>query len=473
MSDGRLEVVLGGSPVGHVERRSDGRLHFGYEESSRRAPSAIPLSISMPLSATEHGHERIEPFLDGLLPDNDEVRRRWGMDFHVSHRSAFSLLAHVGEDCAGAAQFVRPERLEAVLSDQRWDVTWLTMEAVEARLRKLDQEASAWQERGATGQFSLAGAQSKIALMSEDGRWGLPAGRAPTTHILKPPLRDFPGHIENEHLCLRLARELGLPVAETTVRRFGACVALVVERFDRARPALLAAAAAASAAASSATTALDPAAARAAAEARARAAALSALAERTPILRVHQEDLCQALGVPPGKKYQSEGGPSPADIVDLLRTHSSRPVEDVWTFVEALALNWLIAGTDGHAKNYSLLHGGRGRVRLAPLYDVASLLPYEGRELRRVKLAMKIGDKYPVREIAGRHWEKLAAELRLDPTETRERVRSLVERSPAAMEGVRTEARDAGLEPSVVDRLAELITARAADCARALGEGTP
>lgn len=447
MTQERLEVVLGGSHLGRVEPRGDGRLRLIYEESARRARNAIPLSISMPLSAAEHDHERIEPFLDGLLPDNEAVRRRWGTDFQVSHRSAYSLLKHVGEDCAGAAAFVRPERLDSILSGRQWEVEWLTSADVESRLLALDQDGSAWQQRGAPGQFSLAGAQSKIALLWLDGRWGRPAGRAPTTHILKPPLRDFPGHVENEYMCLRLARALGLPAAEARVERFGQRVALVVERFDRIR-----------------TT-------EAARAAGAAGAALSELAEHTPILRVHQEDLCQALGVTPGRKYQNEGGPAPADIVEVLRMHSSRPTEDVWTFIESLALNWLIAGTDGHAKNYALLHGGGGRVRLAPLYDVASLLPYVDRKLHRAKLAMQIGGHDDLRGIVGRHWEKLATELRLDPIETLERVRSLIARAPGSVEAVRREARASGLDAPFVDRLAELVALRADDCRWALATG--
>ncbi|MBA4159563.1 MAG: HipA N-terminal domain-containing protein [Gemmatimonadetes bacterium] len=142
MGSEHLEVVLDGSRLGRVERRSDGRLRFVYEDSSRMAAAAIPLSISMPLSAAEHGHEHIEPFLDGLLPDSEEVRRSWGRDFQVSHRNPYSLLEYVGEDCAGAAQFVRPDRLEQILSEQRWEVDWLTIAEVAARLRKLDQNAA-------------------------------------------------------------------------------------------------------------------------------------------------------------------------------------------------------------------------------------------------------------------------------------------------------------------------------------------
>lgn len=202
----------------------------------------------------------------------------------------------------------------------------------------------------------------------------------------------------------------------------------MIERYDRLRATSLAAAAGASGDSE-------------------RAEALAALAKTQPILRVHQEDFCQALGVPPTTKYQSDGGPTPLDVATLLRSHSGRPVEDVATFVDALALNWLIGGTDGHAKNYSLLHAGGGGVRLAPLYDLASALPYFHMEERGLKLAMKIGGEYRLANIDGRRLKSLAAELGLDGDETVARVASLASRLPAAVLEV---ADEMGATPPVV-----------------------
>src|SRR5262249_6698729 len=138
-----------------------------------------------------------------------------------------------------------------------------------------------------------------------------------------------------------------------------------------------------------------------------RAATLEKQAEVQPILRLHQEDLCQAMAVKPALKYENEGGPGVAAVVSLLRAHSSSAAEDVGTFIDALLFNWLIAGTDGHAKNYAILHGGGGRVRLSPLYDIASALPYGHLDVRKLKLAMKIGGKYRVAEIGAHQWRKL------------------------------------------------------------------
>ena len=170
----------------------------------------------------------------------------------------------------------------------------------------------------------------------------------PTTHILKPPIPGFPGHCENEHLCLAVAGALGIPVARSRVRRFGEETAIVVERYDRVK-------------------------------------AGSRLA------RLHQEDFCQALGRSPLNKYESEGGPGCREIAGPIRSHSSRPGEDLRTFVKAIALNRVLGGTDAHARNFSLLIGAAGNTRLAPVYDLASALPYPGHYPPRLKVAMKVG----------------------------------------------------------------------------------
>ena len=167
----------------------------------------------MPIGAPQHGHDQIEPWLRGLLPDNENVLARWARTFQASASNAFSLLRATGEDCTGAVQLVRPERVDGVQVPEGRQVVWLTAAKVEARLRTLRHDDSAWRLDGDEGQFTLAGAQSKTALLLEDGRWGIPRGAIPTTHILKPPIPGFPGHCENEHLCLALAAALGIPAA--------------------------------------------------------------------------------------------------------------------------------------------------------------------------------------------------------------------------------------------------------------------
>ncbi|MEP2544108.1 MAG: HipA N-terminal domain-containing protein, partial [Alphaproteobacteria bacterium] len=233
--DSELVALMNGRRIGEVRSNQRGRLSFVYDEPWRQGKNAYPLSLSMPLAAAEHGHNVIEAFLWGLLPDNDRVLDRWARWFQVSARNAFALLSHVGEDCAGAVQFVPPARVDACTNAAPEPVTWLSEGEVADRLRALREDHAAWRAPRDTGQFSLAGAQPKTALLFDGGRWGIPSGRTPTTHILKPPTGEFDGHAENEHFCLKLARRLGLPTASTRVTRFGNETAIVVERYDRRR----------------------------------------------------------------------------------------------------------------------------------------------------------------------------------------------------------------------------------------------
>ncbi len=200
-----LIVLLDGREVG-VVTYSRGRLDFTYAETWRSGPGAYPLSLSMPLAAVRHPHGTVEPFLWGLLPDNEVVLTRWAQRFQVSPRNVFALISEVGEDCAGAVQFVRPERRETLLGASPATIDWLTEHDVATRLRALRVDASAGRSPGDSGQFSLAGAQPKTALLFDGRRWGVPSGREPTTHILKPQLAELDGHAANEHLCLALAR---------------------------------------------------------------------------------------------------------------------------------------------------------------------------------------------------------------------------------------------------------------------------
>jgi serine/threonine-protein kinase HipA len=292
-------------------------------------------------------------------------------------------------------------------------------------MQSLREDHAAWRLPRDTGQFSLAGAQPKTALLLQNGRWGIPSGRIPTTHILKPPTGHFDGHAENEHICLTLAHNLDLPVAKTQVMRFKDEIAIVIERYDRQHAG-------------------------------------------NDIIRVHQEDVCQALGIMPTKKYQNEGGPSPANIVELLRTYSTDRVADVDTFVAAMGFNWLIAGTDAHAKNFSLLLGAP-HVRLAPLYDVASILPYDEMDLKKAKLAMKVGGEYKLSHIGLRQWQKFAREVRLDADEMIELLTSMANQLPDEVNAVRLQAREQGLTNAIVERLATQLIARAGNCGKLLG----
>jgi serine/threonine-protein kinase HipA len=428
MSDS-LSVLLDDGVAGTLTRLSGGQLRFDYDESYRARPNAVPLSLSMPIQVRSHGNRIVSAWFWGLLPENDAVLSRWARQFHASASSPFSLLASpIGEDCAGAVRFGAPEEAEQLLG-RAGDVTWLSEEDVAERLRELKADSTAWLGRSFTGQFSLAGAQAKTALYFEDGRWGVPSGAIPTTHILKPAVAGFDDHDLNEHLCLDAARRARLITARTRIARFGDESAIVVERYDRVR-------------------------------------------SGDRIVRVHQEDICQALGVSPRQKYQNEGGPGPVEIVELFRSAMpARIAEDaVWRFVDALAWNWLIAGTDAHAKNYSLLLAGND-VRLAPLYDIASALPYQTHE-KKLRLAMKLGGHYDVFTYRN-PWPRTARELGLDATALTDRVRDLAARAPAAFSDAVAAPDVSGLNRDLPPRLVDLVSERVGRCAALLStDGT-
>lgn len=209
-----------------------------------------------------------------------------------------------------------------------------------------------------------------------------------------------------------------MPVADTKVMRFEKEIAIVIERYDRQF-------------------------------------------SGNTITRVHQEDICQAIGVLPTKKYQSEGGPAPADIVELLRSYSTDRETDLDTFVDALGFNWLIAGTDAHAKNYSLLLASGPTVRFAPLYDIASILPYDDVDVQKIKLAMKVGGEYKLTQIGLRQWQKFAREVRLDADKVRTGLIYMAEQLPDAVNAVRAQAEKEGLDNAIIGRLPDQLIARA------------
>lgn len=419
MSDS-LVVLLDDAIAGTLTRLPSGRLRFDYDDDYRSRPSPTPLSVSISPLVRSHPDGAIAPWLWGLLPDNQAVLDRWAREFHVSATSPFSMLATpIGHDCPGAVRFATPDAVGDV-TDRTGQVTWLTEDQVAQRLRDLREDSTAWLGRDFTGQFSLAGAQAKTALLHHDGRWGVPSGAVATSHILKPAVAGLDDHDLNEHLCLAAARRAGLVAARTRVAEFGGESAIVVDRYDR-RP-------------------LD-----------------------AQLARIHQEDICQALSIPPARKYQNEGGPGPQDVARLFRTAMPPRVADdaIWRFFDALAWNWLIAGTDAHAKNYSLLLAG-GDVRLAPLYDVASALPY-GTDERKLRFAMKIGGDYRV--YARRNpWGKAADDLGVDPERALARVRQLAARAPDAFADAASAPEVASLQRPLPDRLADLIADRVDGC---------
>ncbi|WP_010511754.1 type II toxin-antitoxin system HipA family toxin [Komagataeibacter europaeus] len=367
-----LAVLVAGKLCAHVTD-AGGTQRLKYVECDQDGLPPATISLSMPVRQEGYGGGVVSNWLWNLLPDNaitlDWLAKDESRGFgKCSARNPLRLLEKIGEDCAGAVQLVP---LESVDKLSPGSLTPLTFREVELKLQGLRTGRSPLGFLpGDNGKFSLAGAQPKVALrMLQDGTWAIPTGAEPTSHIFKPPIPNMPGQVEGEHFCLALARATGLKAPISRVMRFGDEVAIVVERFDRR---------------------LDT--------------------SSGKLLRLHTEDICQALGKPPTQKYQSDGGPGMIEIVNLLRKTSITANQDVFSFVMACVFNWAIGGTDAHAKNYSLFLGEKSAAALAPLYDLNTFLPYE-KYPNKSKLSMNVSGHYSMGNIYLRHWDDMAARM--------------------------------------------------------------
>lgn len=375
-----LRVHLNNRLVGHLLKESSGAIGFRYDESWLEWKNALPVSLSLPLREDGYTGDAVAAVFENLLPDSEALRRRVAERVRADGTDAYSLLAAIGRDCVGALQFLADDEdddfkdMAAIQGDPVDD------EAIEKLLGSLAQSPLGL-SREDDFRISVAGAQEKTALLWHEGRWLKPRGTTPTTHIFKTRIGTLPNgvdlsnSIENEYYCLKLAAAFGLPVNEAEIGTFGGARALVIERFDRR------------------------------------------WTKDGRLLRLPQEDCCQALSVPPTRKYQSDGGPGMVAILDLLKG-SDTPRNDQKTFLKAQILFWLIGATDGHAKNFSLYLGPGGAYHLAPLYDILTAQPsLDARQIERkqMRLAMSVGGNrhYRIDDIHGRHFAQTVAEARL------------------------------------------------------------
>lgn len=422
MKHTELHILHGQSRVGSLiyDHLKD-RISLAYDHAWRFSSETFPISLSLPLAEETHPDEKVRPYLQNLLPDNAAVLDAWGKRFQVSPRNPFNLIKNVGEDCAGALQFVRPERLDLILSGSLDALIPLSDSDLLRRFADLKLQSRSIPIQ-LDGRFSLAGAQTKDALHLKDGRWFVPTGRIPSTHILKPQLETFDSHSLNEHFCLLLASNMGLSSACSNILEIGGETVLCVKRYDR-------------------------------------------IEDRAGnFIRIHQEDTCQALGKDPGMKYQSDGGPSASSIIGLLDERSDQS-SDISFFVSALALNWVLVGTDAHSKNYSFLHRPGSVFEMAPLYDIASYLPYQtDPKSTKVKLAMKLGNSYRIHRINSSNWKALAMESNLPPDEILNTVRVTLDRLLSSLEPTRDEVAKTHNTP-FLHTLTDLISQRARHCA--------
>ena len=368
-----LHVYVGQQRIGTYERKADGAIGFRYAVSWLESPYAFPISLSLPLSTRRWTGAAVQHVFDGLLPDNPTTRDKLAAHTGAESAGIFDLLAKIGRDCVGAYRFLHPDEDPRVSTHMR--ARPLHTAEVAQRIATLGQRplGIAPHSLGEDDfRISIGGNQDKTALLKIGDQWHLPQGGTPTSHIFKPrlPLRDAGVDMRdspwNEWFCLKLCGALGMPAADAEVGHFGGKPVLIVERFDR-------------------------------------------VWQDGVLRRLPQEDLCQALGVPPAKKYESDGGPGILSVLELLQ-RSAAPRADRLAFMKAHIVYWLLSAPDGHAKNFSVFLRPDG-FSLAPAYDVLSAAPYHPQLARqKVKLAVAVGRNrhYRIREILPRHFYQTA-----------------------------------------------------------------
>lgn len=403
-----LVVWLNRERVGTLIQEDSGRLSFCYDESWRLSNTSKPLSASLPLREKPFSEKETRPFFAGLLPE-DAVRDTLARYFGISSRNDFALLAEIGHECAGAVAFYPEGEVPAPVSPV--PAAELTESELAERLRDLPKRPLFV---GTELRLSLAGAQNKVAVCLVDGEPALPRGGAPTTHVIKTPIDAFPETVPNELFCLRLAVRLGMPTPRAELRGAEDVDYLLIERYDRIAD------------------------------------------DSGTHSRIHQEDFCQALAIPPELKYQSEGGPSLPGCFELLSQHTRQPAADRLAFLDTVVFNYIVGNGDAHGKNFSLLYDPSG-TRLAPLYDVLCTQVYP--TLTR-RMAMKIGGKYLFDDVLARHWETFARDAGLTPNIVRRRLRELAPRVVLEAENEAATLRSAGIDAPIFEAIIASIRRR-------------
>lgn len=367
-----LNIYLNTVFVGELKKATSGEISFQYDEEWLQ--NGFEISRSLPLQEERYRGEVVSRYFDNLLPDNEEIKKLVATKFGAESIRPFDLLSAIGRDCVGALSFLSKD--SEAPTDFEMNYSPISDLEIEKRLGSLGSTTPLGMDEE-DFRISIAGAQEKTALLNIDGKWYEPHGLTPTTHIFKTSIGalgidlNFDDSIDNEWASLFLMKKMGLPVCHAEITKFGNQRALVIERFDRK---------------------------------------WRNFKGREILLRVPQEDMCQALSISPYKKYQSEGGPGIIDISKFLM--ASKNSDDRINFFKAIIVFDLLYATDGHGKNFSIFLEEDG-FRLTPFYDVMSgyfLHKREKRPLEKLKLAMKVGDSghYAFRRISKRHYAETA-----------------------------------------------------------------
>lgn len=407
-----LQIYMNGFHVGSFIKAPTGAHRFQYSNSWLTTSGSRPISLSMPLRQRPYVGNEVYNFFDNLLPDSPEVRQRIVARYQAISTQPFDLLARIGQDTVGALQLI-PDGISLA------DVN--TIEYTPLSVQELDRVLVGYQSKAPLGmleefddfRISVAGAQEKTALLNYQGKWCLPRGTTPTSHIIKLPIGQIVTHshtldlsdsVENEYLCMLVAKEFGLPIANCEIIQTDSIKALAVERFDRRYS-----------------------------------------SDGSWLMRIPQEDFCQTLNIPSAGKYENQGGPGIADIMDKL-LGSTTPEQDRYIFMRSQILFWLLAATDGHAKNFSVFIQPEGKYQLTPLYDILSVYPViggKGMNIRDAKLAMGLtatkGKKYAIDKIFPRHFLATAKAVKFNQTSMVEIMQQFAADTPQVIERVRNQ----------------------------------
>ncbi len=391
-----LYVFMNGRLVGELDKLTNGAMTFQYAELWLSATGARPLSLSLPLRRPIYEGDQVYNFFDNLLPDSRVIRDRIQARFKIASGQPFDLLAAIGSDCIGSIQLGWDSTLDSV---EKTTARSLSNSEIARMLENCRTYPLGMDRENADFRISIAGAQEKTALLWYKKQWCLPIGTTPTSHILKLPMGmianndiDLSDSCENEWLCLEIAKAFGLPTANAQVVKFDDVKVLVVERFDRRWS-----------------------------------------QNGQWLMRIPQEDLCQALGVSPNLKYQADGGPGIVQIMQLLlgAENSDTAREQ---FFRSQILFWLLAAIDGHAKNFSIYIQPSGSYRLTPLYDIISAYPIMTSQKlpkQKAKMAMALrGTKtnyYHWAKIQSRHFVSTAQSVKFSPLQARKLVQNMLE----------------------------------------------
>lgn len=408
-----LNVWWDGRIAGQFTQDRHGDIGFAYTEAWLDDENTLPLSASLPKRPERFSRRECRPFFGGLLPEESQ-RLVAAQALGVSPANDFALLDRLGGDVAGALQLL-PEDQEPIEAGPIADQQPAPLDEA-GIVRILDALPTRPLLAGQEGlRLSLAGAQSKVPLVLIDGQLALPVPGQATTHILKPPIARFPGTSENEAFVMRLAAAIGLDVAPVEPRSANGRPFLLVERYDRYRDA------------------------------------------DGVVHRIHQEDFCQALGVPPETKYASEGGPTFPDCFELLRRVSERPGTDIAKLLDAVIFNLIVGNADAHGKNYSILYDDRG-PRMAPLYDLLSTVAYPDLS---PKMAMRIGKRATLTEMDADGWKAFSKETGVGLPLVRRRVAELADATREAISHVCETLSPSAIDLVTINQVSTLIGSRA------------